>query len=554
MLISLHVRNFALIDDLELQFGSGLNILTGETGAGKSIIIDALGAALGERVSSDLVRSGSDKLVVEALFSLKDAPPATRAKLEHNGLLDADDADSLVFTRELTKTGKSQSRVNGHLVPVSMLRSVGQDLVDVHGQHEHQSLLAAESHIDLLDNWLGDETLALKTKMSDLSSQLTAAKKELGTLVSDERERARNVDLFRFQYNEIVDSDLRPNELEELNAERLKLANSERLSVMADDVYGSLGTTAADAIGSALSSLTKVSDLDPALSPIIEQVEEASAYLEEAVGLLRRYKDNLDAEPGRLEFVNERLNLIRTLQRKYGDSIAEILEYAKTLERKLNSLEDVEAHKDSLMKRLSALEEAAEFNASKLSRLRHEGGKQFSSAIVTELQDLNMARTVFETSISGQPITSKGADRVEFMISTNPGEPLRPLAKAASGGETSRLMLAIKSVLSKSSFIPTMIFDEIDTGIGGRTGRILAEKLANLSQIAQVLCITHLPQIASRPVSTHFSIEKAVSDGRTIVVVSSLSAYEREAEIARMLGGDGSDTVLQHAREMLSAK
>jgi DNA repair protein RecN (Recombination protein N) len=302
-----------------------------------------------------------------------------------------------------------------------------------------------------------------------------------------------------------------------------------------------------------LGSLQKAAMLDPNVQLAIDQLAESSAYLEEAIVRLRRYRESLEPEPGRLEKINERLDLIHSLQRKYGDTIPEIIAFAGDIKQKIYSLEDTEAMESELTRRIGSLEANIIKLSGKLSDYRKSGGVKFSKLIVAELSDLAMSQTTFGVSVEPAPvISSTGADKVEFLISTNTGEPLRPLAKIASGGETSRLMLAIKSILARSSFVPTVIFDEIDIGIGGRTGRIIADKLAAMSSFAQVLCITHLPQIASRPAFAHFSIEKRTAAGRTTVSVVQLGPNERELEIARMLGGEQSQTVLQHAREMLS--
>jgi DNA repair protein RecN (Recombination protein N) len=554
MLTSLNVRNFALIDHLELTFGDGLNILTGETGAGKSIVIDALGLALGERASADMIRSGTDKLSVEAAFTLDDTPNSTSRHLTENGLDNDDDPHVLILARELSNSGKSQSRINGRLVTTSMLRRIGQDLVDVHGQHEHQSLLSSETHIDLLDNWLGAEVLSLGSAAAEGFKEINTLKRNLETLRSQARERARDQDLYKFQLAEITDANLQIFEEEALLQERSKLENVERLRSVSEEAYSMLNTTATDAITKNLSSLARAADLDIGLSIIVEQLTESSAFLEEAVSQIRRYRDSLEVEPGRLDAVNERLNLIHSLQRKYGSTIEEVISYSEELSSKLLSIEHSDELEEDIQFKLQKIAKSFQGLVDELSERRLAGGKQFSAAIVAELVDLGMSQTSFVVSVAEQAASAKGKDKIEFMLSTNPGEPLRPLARIASGGETSRLMLAIKSVLARSSYVPTMIFDEIDTGIGGRTGRIIADKLASLSKIAQILCITHLPQIASRPAAAHFSIEKFVTGGRTNVSVVALSPMERETEIARMLGGDSSQTVLQHAREMLSAK
>jgi DNA repair protein RecN (Recombination protein N) len=553
MLTFLHIRNFALIEQLELSFGPGLNILTGETGAGKSILIDALGIAIGERASPDSIRIGSDKLIVEAIFSVDCAQLQTRLRISENALENEDDPNILVMAREISRNGKSQCRINGRLVTVAILRAIGQDLVDIHGQHEHQSLLSADTHIDILDNWLGADVTKSRHVLGDKYDRLLGIKRELESLHAASRERARDLDLFRFQQSEIRDAALSADEVTGLTQERSRLTNSEKLHAVSNDAYHALNETALSSVNSTLSSLQRAAEVDESLNRSIQPLVEASAYLEESVSLLRQYRDTLDSEPGRLEIINERLDLIHSLQRKYGDSVAEIVAYLAEIELSLNKLEDGEVRQSELLRSQKSLENELQQLASDLSTRRIDGGKKFSAAIVRELLDLGMVHTRFEVSIQPQSISAKGIDRVEFLISTNPGEPMRPLARIASGGETSRLMLAIKSVLARTFQVPTIIFDEIDTGVGGRTGRVLADKLASLATVAQILCITHLPQIASRPASVHFLIEKKIVDGRTIVEVEPLSPNDREAEIARMLGGERSETVLLHAREMLAA-
>ena len=551
MLRQIHVANFALIDRLDLEFGEALNILTGETGAGKSIVIDALSLALGERGSSDLVRTGSDRAVVEAVFDLCDAPASTRERLAEAGL-DDDGEDILILARELTRAGKSQCRINGRLMPVSTLREISDGLIDIHGQHEHQTLLAAERHIDLLDSWLGAEALSLRSEVSGQYADLNRIKRDLEDLRAQARERVRNLDLYRFQQEEIESAELRAGELDELTAERSRLANAEKLYATADEAYNALSNTGLDGLNSALAAVERAGALDETLAPITEQLTEAVSYAEEARRGLRAYRDSIEFNPERLEEIAERLDLIHSLQRKYGDTIEEILAYAEELNERLNLLENSEAREAELVQAQARAEADLEASAEHLSQLRRRASARFAEAVTAELKDLGMADTRFEVSIEAQPITARGADRVEFLLSPNPGEPLRPLARIASGGEISRLMLAMKSVLAQAAYVPTLIFDEIDVGVGGRTGRVLAQKLSALARHAQILCITHLPQIASQP-AVHFFIEKRVEGGRTVVDVQRLSEDQRVEEIARMLGGVPSNTVIQHAREMLQA-
>ncbi len=558
MLVELHVTNFALIDRLDLTFGAGLNILTGETGAGKSIIIDALGLALGGRAGADLVRTGAVKATVEAVFDLSHAPDDVRRRLAEAGLDGEDEEDTLLVTRELARAGgKSQCRVNGRLMPVAVLKEIAEGLVDVHGQHEHQSLLAADRHIDILDNWGGKDALALRQSVAALFGEASALKREREQLRTDARERARMLDLYRFQSEELASASLQPGEEEELAADRSRLANSEKLSAAAADAYATLsgaerGAGALDALNAALAAVEHVAALDEALAPLTETLQSAVSFAEDAARDLRVYQESVEFNPERLEEIETRLDLIRTLKRKYGETLEEIIAYGAELAGKLDALENSEAREEALTAAITKAEDKLNAAAARLTKARRKASENFGAGIARELADLGMAATKFEVSIEAQPVTSKGADRVEFLLSPNPGEPLRPLAKIASGGEMSRIMLAMKSVLARTGAIPTMIFDEIDVGVGGRTAQTIGDKLEALAREAQIMCITHLPQIASRA-GTHFFIEKQVHEGRTTVSVAPLDSEGRIEEIARMLGGSRrSEAVVQHAREMLS--
>ncbi len=558
MLVELHVTNFALIDRLDLTFGAGLNILTGETGAGKSIIIDALGLALGGRAGADLVRTGSSKATVEAIFDLTHAPEEVRRRLADAGLDGEDEEEMLLVTRELARAGgKSQCRINGRLMPVAVLKEIAEGLVDVHGQHEHQSLLAADRHIDILDNWGGKDALALRQSVAARFGEAGALKREREKLQTDARERARMLDLYRFQQEELASASLQPGEEDELNANRSRLANSEKLSAAAADAYATLsgaerGAGALDALNAALAAVEHVAALDENLSPLAETLQSAVSYAEDAARELRVYQESVEFNPERLEEIEARLDLIRTLKRKYGETLEEIIAYGAELAGKLDALENSEAREEELTAAIVEAEGKLNAAAARLTKARRKASENFAAGIARELADLGMAATQFEVSIEVQPVTSKGADKVEFLLSPNPGEPLRPLAKIASGGEMSRIMLAMKSVLARTGAIPTMIFDEIDVGVGGRTAQTIGDKLEALAREAQIMCITHLPQIASRA-GAHFFIEKQVHEGRTTVSVAPLDAEGRIEEIARMLGGSRrSEAVVQHAREMLS--
>jgi len=551
MLQELHITNFALLDQVDLEFGAGLNLLTGETGAGKSILVDALGLALGDRAGGDIIRTGADKATVEAIFDLADAPQTTRQLIVDAGI-EGDDDSCLYVSREVTRTGKSQCRINGRLCLQTTLREICDLLVDIHGQHEHQSLLAVDKHIDLLDNWLGAEALQLRSHIADAYAMCLDLRRELDGLQADARERIRNLDLYRFQVQEITEAQLRPDEEVELLADKLRLANAAKLAQASAQAYDALAEQVTDGLNTASAVIARAQDMDPGLETISEQLNEALSYSEEARRRLRRYRDEVEINPVRLEEIEQRLNLLHTLKRKYGDTIEEIDAYVASLNAKLDGIEDQEARVNDLADAIVKQEARLADGSARLSNLRRQGSRQFAQGIACELTDLGMPAARFDVQIDEQAPTARGFDRVEFVLSPNPGEPLRPLARIASGGEVSRIMLAIKSVLARIAFVPTLIFDEIDSGIGGRTAAVIGQKLAKLSAQTQILCITHLPQIASRPASAHFMLEKSSNGERTVVSVRKLDDAQRVDEIARMLGGSPDQpTVVEHARQLL---
>jgi DNA repair protein RecN (Recombination protein N) len=553
MIRGLYIRDFAVIDELAIEFGPGMNILTGETGAGKSIIVGAANIALGERADAEVVRSGCDRAIVELVLDVSNSPPVL-SFLESAGLFPDD--GQIIITREIHKNGKSQCRINGRPVTVSFVKEVTDSLVDVHGQHEHQFLLRQDRHIGVLDAWCGGEVISLLGEVSSGYKHLCSLKNELAQLQTDERERARMIDLYKFQIEEISKAKLIPGEESDLEAERLKLANAEKLYAGVSEAYRLLGDRSGDfcvldALGEAVMPLQELATIDSQLSKVVESLQSALYELEDISRELRNYRDSVEFSPERLAAVEERLDLIRTLKRKYGETVEEILEYSRDVEQKLETLIRYEERSDELIREIQNVEERVLTKARQLSELRHRGAKAFSEAVRKEMQDLGMPNALFEVAIENTELSETGLDKVEFLISTNPGEPLRPLAKVASGGEMSRIMLAIKCVMAETDSIPTLIFDEIDVGVGGRTAEVVARKLDSLAKNAQVLCITHLPQIASCP-GSHFCIEKHVSGGRTVVRVRRLNEAQRVEELARMLGGSSpSETAIRHAKEML---
>ena len=550
MLTELHIRNFALIDDLRFEIGPGLSVLTGETGAGKSIIVDAMAAALGERTGSEVVRTGAEKCVVEAVFEVADNPQAAEAATD-SGCEPEDGL--LILSREIARGGRSQCRVNGRPVAASVLREITARLIDLHGQHEHQSLLSVPLHVEILDAWCGGEIADLRGRARSVYEELAAVTAERDRLQTDERERARLLDLYKFQSDEMNAANLQPGEEEELANERNRLANAERLRAGASEICESLGAegAAVDMLSRAAASAEKMAQIDPSVAPIAEAVNSALYSAQEAVLAVRDYQDAIDADPSRLEHIEDRLDLIRTLKRKYGDTIEDVLRYGADLAGKIDDLARSEERSQELDSRIDGLREELKAVSDGLTARRNSAAPEFEKAIERELADLAMEKTRFEVSIQPAEAGPTGADAVEFLISPNPGEPTKPLSKIASGGEMSRIMLALKSATRRAE-VPVLVFDEIDTGIGGMTAQVLGEKLASLASGCQVLCVTHLPQVASKA-TAHIAVEKLVTDGRTRVRVKTLDGEERVRELARMLGGDeGSQAAALHAREMLA--
>ena len=553
MLRTLSIRNFAIIDRLNLEFGPGFNVLTGETGAGKSILMDALNLLLGSRAGTEMVRSGADKAVVDAVFDLVESSEVRRI-VEDLGF--EVEEDMLYISREVTAAGKSTGRIGGRPATIAQLREIGDYLVDLHGQHEHQALLAVSRHIDMLDAWGGREFLSLRAEVADSFQQAQQLRRERASLAKDARERTHLLDLYQFQVKEITEAGLTEGEDDELDLEYRRISNAQKLAESAAAAAAAINGTdengVLDALAKAVRGLEDAASLDETLLPILDAIRSASYELTEAERDLTRYQDEIEVDPERQKEIEDRLEQIRALKRKYGDSIAEIVSYGEATSAKLEALSNSEERGVDLDKEIARIDKHLRAISSRLSALRKKAAGEFARITMVELRELGMSKTRFEVQVTQVEPTAKGIDRVEFQISVNPGEPLRPLAKVASGGEISRVTLAIKSAMARQEALPTMVFDEIDTGIGGRTAGVIAEKMAQLACSAQILCITHLAQIASRG-SSHYSIEKRVVGGRTSVAVSPLNPEQRIAEVARMIGGTNvTETVLQHAREMLS--
>ncbi|BCW97319.1 MAG: DNA repair protein RecN [Armatimonadota bacterium] len=556
MLTELHVENFALIDRLDVRFGEGLTVLTGETGAGKSIIVDALNAVLGERTDPDCVRSGCDRALVQAAFDLSGSLEV-RSQLEEAGL---GGEEILIVSREVTAQGRSQCRVNGRLTTLGLLRELTALLADVHGQHEHQLLLSPAWQLELLDAFAGDAAIELRSRYSSEWGAFQKAATELESLVSDERERSRLADLYRFQVGEIEAAGLQPGEEEELRQEAVRLANLEKLFVAAAQCAELLSGDESDypgavsAAGQAMKALESVASYDSGIAQLQSLLESAVVSLEEALSGIRRWRDGLDVSPERIDQVQSRLALIASLKRKYGDTVEDVLAYRDRVAAELDGLErsderrrDLEAERDRARREVEDL-------GRQLSAVRRAAAETLGRRVQGELQELGMQGSRFHVAVEQVQYGPRGQDRVEFLISANPGEPLKPLARVASGGEASRTMLALKVAAIECDPVKTLVFDEIDAGIGGRTANTVGEKLRAISRGRQVLCVTHLPQIA-RFADHHLKVEKGGETSgseRTVISVRALEGEERVGELARMLGGsEESEAAVRHARELL---
>jgi DNA repair protein RecN (Recombination protein N) len=562
MLRELHIRNLAIIDDASIEFGKGFNVLTGETGAGKSVIINALSLALGERADSELIRSGEKEAVVEALFDL---PPKLSNHSTFESLHDAgiEIDDGIIMKRLLSSQGRSRAYINGSMVNVQTLSDASRGVIDVHGQYEHQSLLFSEIQLDMLDGYGG--LLSEREEVRELHEKLKALKHRIEELVVKEKERSQRLDMLKFQIDEINSAGLKDGE-EEFLAEELKvLSNAVRLAELANHSYDSLYSSESSCISNLsqiLNSLRAIAEIDPKAQDSVGTLEEAVPMLEDAAFFLRDYKDSLNFSPERLDEVQERLELISDFKRKYGDNIRAILEYKDRAETEYAELEHSEETLSGLRDELANLKGAFTEKASALSKKRAQVAKKIEPMIEAELSKLSMPDTRFSIHLSreagddttdGFKASQDGIDRIEFLISPNIGEELKPLSKIASGGELSRIMLALKGTLSKGDKVPVLVFDEIDAGIGGIAADAVGHRLKKLSATHQVICITHLPQIASYA-DRHLKIEKSVKGKRTVVEIRGIEKEERVEEVARMLSGDTSDASMKHAREMLKAK
>jgi DNA repair protein RecN (Recombination protein N) len=567
MLRSLYVRNYALIEEIEVEFESGLNIITGETGAGKSILIDALGLILGERASSEVVRKGADKTVVEGVFYVGGNKKIKKI-LEEN---DVEFSDELILRREVSAKGQSRCFANDTPIPLSVMKEIGNHLVDLHGQHEHQSLLRVETHIELLDDFGG--LIGMVEEFRKELNKLESYYKELDDLKHREGLLKEKRELYEFQLREIEAINPQIGEVEELESELKLLENAEKLYEATSRLYSMLygsETSIHDLLVIVRNQLEDLSAIDKRFQPFVEEARSAQVIIGEITNFVQSYNSRIEFNPERLEYIRERLHALNRLSKKYGGTIEKVIEYKDKIKRELEIAENFEEEIARIEKRIDEQIKVCSEIAERLSSKRREVAESVSEAIVSVLKELGIENAQFEAKIENRPkrsgrcyvklgdesyeVTNRGIDFVEFYISTNIGEDPKPLVKVASGGEISRIMLALKSVLAKSERLPLLVFDEIDTGISGRIAQKVGQSLKNLSKYHQIIAITHLPQIASFA-DTHFLAEKVIQDGRAVTRIRKLEIEERIKEIAKLMSGEEvTQASIESAKELMGLK
>ena len=537
MIQYISIKNFAIIENTEIEFNEGLNIITGETGSGKSIVIEAVSLALGSRADSSFVRHGTDKAIIQLAGDI--------------------DGEDVVITREISSTGKNLCRLNGQLVTLTELNETCRKLADIHGQYDNQSLLNVEHHIELVDKFQAEKITPLKADFKDAFNVYSKAKNELNALLNTEKENTRKLDFYRFEKAEIDKADLVPGEDAELEERISILQNSEKIFDGVETAYSCLNRSDSGVISSlgvAMQSLQKVSSFGKSISDVAEEISDIYYRMEDISSSLREIVDSTTFTPEELDKAISRMDLIDGLKKKYGNSIEEILEYCERITRELNQIENYDEVKAELEEALRKAYDNMMAKADRLTEARKESASVLENSIEKELHDLNFNAASLSIDFRvPEVITADGNDVVEILISTNKGEPLKPLVKIASGGEISRIMLAIKNITGTYDNIPTMIFDEIDAGISGITASIVGRKLHEISRSHQIICITHLPQIAA--IGDHnYRIHKENHDEKTYTIVEKLSHNETVQEIARLLGGETiTDTTLESARELISS-
>lgn len=559
MLLQLDIQNIALIDKLSLEIAPGLNVLTGETGAGKSIIIDSINAVLGDRVNKDIIRNGRDKAFIEAIFDYNKNTYVSDI-LEQLGI-EAEDGN-LIISREISLSGKNACRINGRLVNVSTLKQVGELLIDIHGQHDNQSLLKTETHIELLDAFGGAALGKYKAEYFELFEEYKSIKSKILGLVGDKGEIARRMDMLKFQIDEIKNAKLKKGEDDSLNKQRQVLVNSEKIMSSIIMSYGLLnednnGKSAMYILNKTLQELSNICKYDEEVIPISEKLESIIYQLEDICGDILEKREGAEFDPEELSRIDERIDIIARLKRKYGYTIDEVIEFYEKSKNEYQELLQSESLIEELNKQLAELTQKLSLCSKRLHMEREKAAQVLEKNITDELENLEMKNSEFKVNLlyneNDTNFTKNGLDWAEFLISSNIGEPLKPLSKIASGGEMSRIMLAIKTILANVDSIPTLIFDEIDTGISGKAAQKVGEKLSYISKNHQVLCVTHLSQLACMA-DNHLLIEKKSNGENTFTTVRSLDSKGRIEEIARIIGGSDITTLaIKHADELIKA-
>lgn len=555
MLRNLHVKNLALIDEMEVEFEEGLNILTGETGAGKSLIIGSINMALGQKVPKEMIKEGADYALVELIFEVKSED--TIRRLQEMDIFPED--GMVIMSRKITG-GRSVAKINSESISAAKVKEAAQLLIDIHGQHEHQSLTGKRMQLALLDDYAKEETQKVKAEVKKRYEEYSSILKELEEKDIDKEQQQRELSFLEFEIQELEDACLREGEDEELEKTYRKMLNGKKIAEACGAAYrltSENGESASDQIGRALREISAVTSCDAELQPLEEQLEQLDGLLNDFNRDMSSYLSGLEFEEEDFYETEKRLDELNHLKSKYGDTIEKVLEAKEEKIRRRDELLDYDAYLNQLKEQKKASEEALEKASKKLSKIRKKYAKELCRQVTEHLLDLNFETVDLSMEFEQTThFTSNGYDEVEFLISTNPGETPKPLGKIASGGELSRIMLALKTVLANNDEIETLIFDEIDTGISGRTAQKVSEKMDLIGRNHQVICITHLPQIAAMA-DTHFLIEKTVESGRTTSKIHRLPQEESVAELARMLGGVSiTETVLENAKEMkeLAAK
>ncbi len=561
MLHELHLKNYIIFEDERVSFTKGLNVITGETGSGKSIIIDAVGILCGGRFIKEDIKSGADKAFIEGVFEINANNDALDLILDGYGV-SRDEDNMLLIQREVNISGRSLARINGHAVTLGMLRNITEYIIDIVAQNEHQRLFKPAFHMDLVDNFGASELDYLKNELSQLTSKIDYNSKILNDLYGTSLERERKLDLLKYQIDEIEKSDLKEDELEKLKNRRAVILNAEKIFNTVSGIYETLysnrdfGKSIIDELGICLNDIENIKNIDSAVTEYSNTIANCLYQLEDLKSSLRDYRDSIEFCSNEIEVIEERLSLIDKLTKKYGSTIEKILEYADEAQKEYERLKNSEGTIKKLGEKLKTLKEEYFINANKLSVIRNNISKDIEILIEKELNDLNMegAKFFVKNEVKEGFINKNGIDKIEFLLSANPGEAERSLVKVASGGEVSRIMLALKTVLIKVENVDCIVFDEIDAGIGGKTTKMVGDKLKWISEIKQTLCITHLPQIASMG-DNHLHVYKTVNNEKTFATIIKIEKDQRIKELAKMLdGGKDSKLSIDLAKELLSKK